>query len=162
MSGRSDVLMLIDVGRNQQLVDRQVLLGELRGHAERRRPGRNGAPDPATADDAELFAAQLRAEHEVDRPALPRAAPDQPLSFADPPRRGQDQRPGQLRGGLGEHVRRIGDDHAALRRRWNVDVVVADGDVCDDLQVRRRVEQRLVDAIGQHADQPGLAANLLA
>ena len=41
---------------------------------------------------------------------------------------------------------------ARLRRR-HVDVVVADGDVRDDLQRRRRVEHGAVDPVGQHADQ---------
>ena len=82
MSGRSDVLIAIDIRRDQQLVERQVLLREHRVHAERRRLRGDGPADPAAADDAELLSAQLGAEHEVERPALPAAAPDQPIPFA--------------------------------------------------------------------------------
>ena len=38
-------------------------------------------------------------------------------------------------------------------RGWDVDVVVADGNVGDDLQSGRRVDQLAVDAIGEHADE---------
>ena len=39
------------------------------------------------------------------------------------------------------------------RRVGDVDVVVADGDVGDDLQRRRRVEHRPVDRVGEQADE---------
>ena len=55
--------------------------GEDRRHAERRRLGRDGAADPAAADDPELLAAQLGAEHEVERPSLPSAGANQPVPF---------------------------------------------------------------------------------
>ena len=63
------------------------------------------------------------------------------------------KRPGELRVGFGQHVRRVGDDDAALAHGGDVDVVVADGDVGDDLQRRRRVHELAVDPVGQHADQ---------
>ena len=92
----------------------------------------------------ELLAAQLHAEHEVERPALPLPAPNR----AAPLRRSagstrEDQRPGQLRGRFGEHVGRVRDDHAAGLHRRHVDVVVADRDVGDDLKVRRASRSRI-------------------
>ena len=90
-----------------------------------------------------------RAEHEVERPPLPAAAPNQPIAFGDAPRDAEDQRPGEIGGRLGQHVRRVGDDDAALARRGDVDVVVADGDVRNDLQVAAGVDHRAVDRVGQ-------------
>ena len=55
-------------------------------------------------------------------------AAHQPVALDDPAHDAEDQRPRQVGGGLGEHVRRVGDDDAALARGGDVDVVVADGD----------------------------------
>ena len=95
-------------------------------HPECRRARRDGAADAADADQPELLAAQLRAEHEVERPAFPLAAPHQPLAFRQAPRDREDQRPGEVGHRLGQHIRRVGDDDAARPRVGNVDVVVAD------------------------------------
>ena len=67
------------------------------------------------------------------------AAADQPLAFANAPRDAEDQRPGQIGGRVGQHVRRVGHDDAALARGRDVDVVVADGGVRDDLQIAPRL-----------------------
>ena len=92
---------------------------------------------------------KLDAEHEVERPPLPAAAPHEPIAFGDPPRDGEDQRPRELGGRLGEHVGRVRDDDPARARRGDVDVVVADGDVGDDLQSGAGVEHVGRERIGQ-------------
>ncbi len=102
------------------------------------------------------------AEHEVERPALPLAAPHQPLAFRQPPRDRQNQRPREIGHRLGEHVRRVGDDDRRATRVRDVDVVVADGDVGDDLQRRRGVDDARVDRIGQQADERVLVGDALA
>ena len=61
----------------------------------------------------ELLAAQLHAEHEVERPAVPAAAPNQPIAFGDPPRDRQNQGPGELGDRFGEHIGRVRHDDAA-------------------------------------------------
>ena len=43
---------------------------------------------------------------------------------------------------LGQHVRRVGDDDAALGRRLDVDRVVADAEIGDDLELRQALDQR--------------------
>ena len=113
-------------------------LAKTRRHPECRRLRRNGATDTSAADDPELFAAQLGAEHEIERPAAPSAASNQPISFGDPPRQREIKRPRQLGGRLRQDVWRIGDHDAARLDRRDVDVVVADRNVRDDLQLRRR------------------------
>ena len=47
-------------------------------------------------DDPQLLAAQLRPEHEIQRPALPAAGAHEPVALGDPPRDAEDQRPGEL------------------------------------------------------------------
>ena len=96
---------------------------------------------------------QLRAEHEVERPPLPRAATHQPIAFDDAP--------------VTEKIRpQVSSATASVRtsgvfvttmprdlRGRDVDVVVADGDVRDDLQLARRVEHLRRDPVRDDADQ---------
>ena len=126
---------------------------EHRGHPEGRRFCGNRASYPAATDDAELLAAQLGAEHEIERPARPPAAADQAVSFGDAPRKREQQRPGQLRRGLREHVWRVRDRHTARLHGRDIDVVVADGHVGDDLQLRRRVDDGSINAVGEETDK---------
>ena len=72
-------------------------------------------PDPAESDDAERLAAQLVAEHEVERPPLPGAASNQAIALADAARDVHDERPREIGGRLGQHIGCVGHDDAALR-----------------------------------------------
>ena len=132
------------------------------GHAERRRLVGDRAADAADADEAELLAAQLHAEHVVERPAAPRAGAHHALAFAEPPRDREDQAPGEIGARVGQHVGRVGDGDAARAAGRHVDVVVADRDVGDDLQLRARgIEHRGIDRVGQQADDRVLAGDAL-
>ena len=75
----------------------------------------------------------------------------EPLPFAQPAGDRQDQRHGEVGRGVGQHPGSVGDDHAALRRRADVDVVVADGHVGHDPELGPgRVEEGAVDTVVQH------------
>ena len=67
----------------------------------------DGSTDPAKADQPELLPAELGAEHQIERPALPLAAAHQPLAFREPSRDREDQPPGEVRDRLGQHVGRV-------------------------------------------------------
>ena len=147
-----------DVGRVQQAIEGdvfgagQVDIARLRvddAHAEDGRPRGNGASDATDADEPELLPVQLGAEHEIERPAFPRAAADNALAFSKPARDGENQRPGEVGNRLGQHVGRVGDDDTARRRVSDVDVVEADRNIGDDLQLRRGVDHRAIDCVGQ-------------
>ena len=123
--GRQRHVQRDDVRRRQQAIERHRArcAGSAAGARDVQRRACRTPPrarprpaDAAEADDAELLAAQLGAEHEVERPALPAAAPDQALAFGQPARDAEDQRPGEIGGRLGQHVGRVGDDDAALAR----------------------------------------------
>ena len=122
-------------------------------HAERARPPCRGGADLAQADDAERLALQARAEHVVHVPAPAGAAADHALALAEPARDHQDQRHRDVGRGVGEHARRVRDEHAARRAGGHVDVVVAHGDVRDDAQLRAGgVEEGVVDPVVEQRD----------
>jgi hypothetical protein len=75
------------------------------------------------------------------------------MRMPNAPRDPENQRPGQVGGRVGQHAGRIRDDHPAVARGRRVDVVIAYGGVRDDLQLGARVDDRLVDGIGDHADK---------
>ena len=90
-------------------------------------------------------------------------APDQALALAEAPGRHQDQREREVGGRLGQHAGRVREPHAALRAGRDVDVVVADGDVRDHLQLRAGgVEEGPVDAVvQQRQDRVGAGRGLV-
>ena len=107
-------------------------------------------PIAAHPDDPETATLQAGAE-EHEHPPLPRLVrADDPLALPEAPRDHQDQRHRDVGRRVGQHTWSVGGDHAALTAFGDVDVVVADGDVGDDLQLRAgRVEERPVDLGGQ-------------
>lgn len=135
------------------------------GHVARARvddvhPEGPGAPghrdaDPAGADDAERLAAQVHAE-QVEHAPLPRGAgPDDALALAEAARRHEHEPEGGVGGRVGEHAGGVRRDDAAPGARGDVDVVVADGDIGDDLElVACRIEEFVVDAVRDHRDDP--------
>lgn len=63
----------------------------------------------------------------------------------------------------GQDVRRVRDDDAAARAGVEVDVVVADGEVGDDLQLRPgAVEERVVDPVAEVREEAVGAGRVLA
>jgi hypothetical protein len=62
---------------------------------------------------------------------------------------------------VGQHIRRVGDDDPSRLARIEIDVVAADGNVRDDLQVRASVDELGVDTIRQQTDERLLALNTL-
>jgi hypothetical protein len=106
---------------------------------------------------AELPASKLHAEQVIQRPAFPIAAPKLPLALAKTTRDAENEGPGEIRASVRQHVGCVRHHNAALATRLDVDVVVADGDVRDDLQIARGVEHWTVDAIGEQAHERLLA-----
>ena len=72
--------------------------------------------------------------------------PHEPVPLRDPAKEREHQPDGELGRRTGEDVGRVRDDHAALGRRLEVDVVDTDRIVGDDLELRPdAVEERSVD-----------------
>ena len=156
-----------DVGaRNQPVEPHELDTGPLRvasaahgdAHPEGCRARGHGTADAPAADDAHEFSGQAAAEHEVEAPALPCARSQQSLALAEPARDAEDQRPGEIRGRVGKHVGSVRADDALRDGVRHVEVVVADGDVGDDLQRGSGgIDGRPVDAAPQQDDDARLA-----
>ena len=80
--------------------------------------------------------------------------------FDDAARDAQDERPGEIGRGLGQHVRRVGHHDAARAGRGHVDVVVADGHRGHDCAGPSRLRSTVVvHRVGEHRHQRLLAAH---
>jgi hypothetical protein len=76
------------------------------------------------------------------------------VALDQPARRRHEKGPGEVRGGLREHVRGVGHDHPRLGGRRHVDVVVADGDIGHHPEPGGGREHLGVDGIGDEANEP--------
>ena len=165
--GRERAVQRDDIARAEQIVEAEERCSQLRLellvraappavddlHAECARPPCSGRADLTKADDAELLALQARAEHVVHVPAPLRAAADHALALAQPASDHEDQRHRDVGRRVREHAWRVRDQHAAGRTGSNVDVVVADGRVGDDAQLRAGgVEEGIVDLVVEERD----------
>src|SRR5581483_10763050 len=139
------------VAFDARLYHRGLARKELNLHAEGLAVAGNDAADPAVTENAERLAAQSRADAE-----LPMARLQRGHLLRNLPRGGEDQPPGQFRGGV---ARRAGvlagrDDDAALRACIDVDVRI-NAALADELELGQALEQRLADLrplADQHQD----------
>ena len=151
-----------DVGGREQLVERQAAAA--RGvddvHSVRQSQSLDRLPDPAVTDEAEGEPGEPSAEHQVRRPDPALAAADQAVALGDAAEQREHQRDGELGRRLGQDVGCVRDHDPAPPARVQVDVVDPDRVVRDDAQLRPgRVEQLVVDAVGEHQHQPVLAGH---
>jgi len=98
-------------------------------HVKTARTPRHNLTDPAHAEYAEPLAGGLAADHEVRAPVFPLLAAHQALAFAGPARGTEHQQYRDFRGGIRQHVGRVGDNNAFLPRRVQINVIDADREV---------------------------------
>ena len=118
------------------------------GHRHERgfEPAPDRLPDAAHADNADLAVAQ-RAGAQGIALRLPQAGAQIAVGL-DEFAQGGDQKPHRDVGDLfGQHVGRVGDDDVVLARIGGIDVVVADAEACDDLELG---EMRQRFPVGRH------------
>jgi hypothetical protein len=60
---------------------------------------------------------------------------------------GEDERDRHVRRRLGQHIRRIGQHNALRARVGHIEVVVAHGDVRDDLEIAASINDVFVDLV---------------
>ena len=107
--------------------------------AEHLGPSRDCLADPPQAQNPEPLAAHRGAEV---HPALqPPAGAKEPLGFADPPGRHQDEGHGEISDIAGEHLGRMRDDDAAGLRGNDIGGIVADAEGGNNLEVLQPVDQ---------------------
>ena len=122
-------------------------------HAKGTGPVGEGDADSSHADDAESATLQAGAKHHEHAP-LPRCAgSDQPLPLAESACHHEHERHREVGGGVGQHPRGIGHSDPSGPTGGNVDVVVSNGHVGNHPQGRCRVEERLIDSVGEQGDR---------
>ena len=109
--------------------------------------------DAPVADDAQRRAVHVGAQEGGGLPREPGAGGDGGGRVGELARGGQQEREGQVGGRLGQHAGGVADRDAASPARLEVDIVGADRHHRHGAQVRRGVEQLVVDALGQQAQQ---------
>ena len=163
------------VGPAQQLIERDearakrgLLLGRRAPrvviedlHREAPRALGHRLADAAEADDAERLAEDVRAEQHERIPALVLAAAHVSVALDDAARRRHKQRPREIRRRLRQHAGRVGHRDAPRSASGHVDMVVADRERRDRLQLRARREELRIDFIGQEAQQTVLVLQAL-
>src|ERR1041385_1469194 len=126
---------------------------------KRERAAADRLADAPGAEEAEHFALQLETEELLGMPARPLAATHEIDAFAEAARRRENQRPREIGGGFREHAGRVCDQHAAHLGGDEIDVVVADGAVRDDAELREILELAAADPTReQRHDRDPLAA----
>ena len=142
-----------DVGARERRVEVGVAADRLDLEPEGARAlGHRGADAPRP-DEREPGAAQLEAQPPAGLPRAPAPVAHVRRGGDEVPRRRQDEREREVGRAVGEDVGGDADRDPARRARGDVDVVRADGVVRHHPQRRRRVEQLVVDAVGQQAEQ---------
>ncbi len=101
--------------------------------------------DTAEAENAEGFAAQLRA---LQRFLFPLAGVHGAVGDGKLARKGEHEADGELGDGDGVGAGRIHDDDAAARGGFGIDVVDAHAGAADDAQLGRLLHERVVDLHG--------------
>ena len=116
-------------------------------------------PGPTTS---RRLPGQAAAGHERRLPPPGIAAPDEPVALDDAAQERKQERERQLRGRIGQHVRRVRHDHAARGRCLEIHVVDADRIVRDDAQlIAGALEERCVDRRARRGHEPSRAIGLL-
>jgi hypothetical protein len=140
-------------GRFGRRVRRDGVLVE-HSHVEPEGAPGHGPADPPEADDPQRLSVDVPAQQQQVFPLLEPALADVAVALDHPSRRRHHQRPGEVRGGVREHVGGVGDDDPVPGRGRHVDIVEADRDVGDYAQLGAGGQQLVVDEVGDQADQP--------
>ena len=83
------------------------------------------------------------------------------FTLCQAPGGGHQQGKAEVGGGLGQHVRGVGGQHASSVDRGHVEVVVTDRDVGNNLQLRTCGEQRRIHPLAARGEHAHLALQAL-
>ena len=123
-------------------------------HLHRIEPAGDRHADAAEPDDADGAVAEGRRGQPVVRLG-PAAGTEVALGGGQFAHRHQEEAEGGVGDFLGEHIRRVGDDDAALGAGGEVDAVIADAETGDDLEIGQAIDQGAVDVdVGAAGDRP--------
>jgi hypothetical protein len=97
---------------------------------------RDGVTDVPEADTAERGVRDVGGGEQPRAPSLPLVIEDILVPFDRSPGRGHQERPGVVRGRIGEQAGRMPDRKPSVCGGLEVDVIVSDGEGADDVEVR--------------------------
>ena len=109
--------------------------------------------DSSEADNAECGMVNVTPKKGERIPRPPTSLAYDALSFSESPSNSEDQSESEVRRGFSEHPWRVGEHNASPRERRHVDVIVAHRHIGDDLELGCVIEEFVVDAFGDHAQQ---------
>ena len=125
-----------------------------------RPPGDGGSNTPQT-DNAQRGLMHVRSEKDKRAPHRPLAGPHAAFAFADTAGDTQHEREGEVGRGFGQNARRVGQDNVATGQRRDIHIVIPDGHIGDDPELGRLVEQVVINAFRDHAQQGNGIAQLV-
>ena len=114
--------------------------------AEGLEPARDRTADAPHADETDGAVAQ-RSLGQRKFALEPLSGTQIPFGLRQLAYRAEEQPERRVGDFFGEHAGRVGDDDTALRRRRGVNVIVADAEAGDDLELRQSREQCVVDRL---------------
>ncbi len=114
-------------------------------------------PDPPETDDSEGLAVDILTHHHQRTPDPRCAGPEETIPFGDTTGGSHEERPGQVGGGLGQHIGRVGGENASPGALTDVDVVEPHRVVGDDDQIGAGGQELGVHLLGEEGDHPRLA-----
>ena len=158
-------LVLADIARfalgfQRGIKARTVVINDLHAKAERATPG-NALADAAHAQNAQCGAVNVSTGKHVKAPLGPLAGTQKVFAFGDAAGGGHHQRKAKVGGGFGQHIGRVGGQHAGRRHGVNVKVVVAHRHVGADFQVRAGGQHLGVNAVTTGGESSLLALKAL-
>ena len=125
-------------------------------HLEARRTAGHRLADPPQTEDAQRGVVNVQAEELFESPFVPAPFADIGLAFVESARRGQDQRPGEIGGGIVQHAGGVGGHNPMGRAGGEINIVVSDRDVADRFQFGTAAQKILIDLFGQRRQGPFL------
>ena len=130
-----DQRRLVDAVRAELVLDRgrrRVLVLIEHAHPEAAPSAGDRLPDSTEPSDSQGAAGEVAPEEAHHLPAVEAALPNVPVRLDDAPRRREQQREREIGRRVGQDARRVGDRDVVAGSGGQVDVIVADGDVCND------------------------------
>ncbi len=159
------------IGTLQELIERGIGHPHLGGeclvlilvvgkdlHVEPAGPLGDFLADASQPDDAEGCMVDIPAKQEGWSPRFPVSGPNIVGRFHDAASSRHQQCPGHVGRCFSEHARRVAYQHAMGGGRIDIDVVVANGEVADHVELWLGIQHSAVDPVGNQRHCPGCAS----
>src|SRR5882724_845417 len=114
---------------------------------------RDGTPNTAESDYAQGLAPDVGAAELIKVKALPISRAYILVSFHNSARDGQEQCPSKIGSRFVEHAGSVRYHYSALGTRWQINIVIANGDICHETKLWSGPKYLVTNALGQETNQ---------